>query len=167
MTDVDTAQNRGAGAAAPPGLTPEAIQFAHRMFTAARQGDPVLLEAVGAGLPANLTNDEGNTLLMLAAYSGHAELVKGLVEKGADVNRVNDRGQSPLAGVVFKGYDEIAHILIDNGADPNAGTPTALQTAQMFNKTQLLALMQERSGQSTQQENAAPPAAATEGSAST
>ena len=96
---------------------------------------------------------------MLAAYNGHADLVKGLLEKGADVNRVNDRGQSPLAGVVFKGYDEIARILIENGADPNAGTPTALQTAQMFNKTQLLALMRQQSGQSTGQENVPPPPA--------
>lgn len=146
----------------------------------------MLLQAVGAGLPANMTNDEGkqaalmripalisntsdtagNTLLMLAAYNGQADLVKGLVEKGADVNRVNDRGQSPLAGVVFKGYDEIAHILIENGADPNAGTPTALQTAQMFNKTQLLALMQQHSTQSSRQESV-PLQPATEGSAST
>lgn len=43
----------------PPGLTPEAIQFAHRMFNAARHGDGVLLQAVDAGLPANMTNDEG------------------------------------------------------------------------------------------------------------
>ena len=81
---------------------------------------------------------------MLAAYNGHADLVQGLIDKGADVNRVNDRGQSPLAGVVFKGYDEIARILIDRGADPDLGTPTALQTAQMFNKTQLLAAMSGR-----------------------
>ena len=94
---------------------------------------------------------------MLAAYNGHAELVQGLLEKGADANRVNDRGQSPLAGVVFKGYDEIARILIAHGADPNLGTPTAIQTAQMFNKTQILALMNDNphNGQET-----VPPASA-------
>jgi uncharacterized protein len=83
----------------------------------------------------------GNTLLMLAAYNGHAELTRGLIEKGADINRVNDRGQSPLAGVVFKGYDEIATILAEKGADPRLGTPTAIQTARMFNKTQLLSVL--------------------------
>ena len=41
-------------------LAPEAIQFAHRMFNAARQGDGVLLQAVDAGLPPNMTNDEGS-----------------------------------------------------------------------------------------------------------
>lgn len=39
---------------------------------------------------------------MLAAYHGHAGLVKLLIQHGADPNRLNDRGQSPLAGAVFK-----------------------------------------------------------------
>lgn len=78
---------------------------------------------------------------MLAAYNGHGELVQGLLARGADVNRVNDRGQSPLAGVVFKGFDEIARALVAAGADPDLGTPTARQTAQMFDKKQLLAAM--------------------------
>jgi hypothetical protein len=53
-------QDRGAAPApTAAGLAPEAIQFAHRMFDAARHGDPVLLQAVDAGLPANMTNDEG------------------------------------------------------------------------------------------------------------
>ena len=33
-------------------------------------------------VPANLTNDAGNTLIMLASYAGHASLVKKLLEKG-------------------------------------------------------------------------------------
>lgn len=40
-------------------LTPEMLAFAHRMFNAARYGDSVLLQAVDAGLPVNMTNDEG------------------------------------------------------------------------------------------------------------
>ena len=39
---------------------------------------------------------------MLAAYHGHAPLVKLLIQHGADPNKINDRGQSPLAGAVFK-----------------------------------------------------------------
>ena len=78
---------------------------------------------------------------MLAAYNGHVDLTQGLIDRGADVNRVNDRGQSPLAGVVFKGYDEIARLLASSGADSRLGTPTAIQTARMFNKVQLLQLL--------------------------
>ncbi|KAI0942516.1 hypothetical protein AcW1_003126 [Taiwanofungus camphoratus] len=125
-----------------PGLPQETIEFAHRMFDAARNGDAdVLLQAVDAGLPANLTNDAGNTLLMLAAYSGHAVLTRELISKGADPNRVNDRGQSPLAGAVFKGEDEVVRVLVAGGADPRLGTPTAIQTARMFNKKEVVAML--------------------------
>jgi hypothetical protein len=41
-------------------LPSETIEFAHRMFEAARTGDStLLLSAVDSGLPANLTNDKG------------------------------------------------------------------------------------------------------------
>ena len=78
---------------------------------------------------------------MLAAYNGHAALVEGLAARGADPNRVNDRGQSPLAGAVFKGLDAVVRTLLAHGADPHLGTPSAAQTAQMFKRTELLALM--------------------------
>lgn len=47
---------------------------------------------------------------MLAAYHGHAELVKLLIHHGADSNRLNDRGQSPLAGAVFKKEDTVIDV---------------------------------------------------------
>ena len=41
-------------------LPPETIDFAHRMFDAAREGNTeLLLGAVDAGLPPNLTNQNG------------------------------------------------------------------------------------------------------------
>lgn len=48
--------------------------------------------------------------LMLAAYHGHADLVKLLIQHGADPNRINDRGQSPLAGAVFKKEDRVIEV---------------------------------------------------------
>ena len=65
----------------------------------------------------------GNTLLMLAAYAGHTELTKGLLERGADPNRINDLGQSIVAGAVFKGHNEIVYALMAKNADPRGGTP--------------------------------------------
>ena len=47
---------------------------------------------------------------MLAAYHGHAPLVKLLIQHGADPNCLNDRGQSPLAGAVFKGETEVIEV---------------------------------------------------------
>jgi len=113
------------------------------MFEAARSGDPdkMLLAAVDAGLPANLTNDKGNTLLMLAAYAGHPELTKQLLERGADPNRLNDLGQSIVGGAVFKAHDEVVRILVQHGADPRLGTPSAVQAAHIFKRTDLMELL--------------------------
>ncbi|KAI1378028.1 ankyrin [Hypoxylon crocopeplum] len=117
----------------PASLPPEAIEFAGRMYNAARAGEKEIFEqALPAGLPANMTNEKGDTLLMLAAYHGHSDLVKLLIQHGADPNRVNDRGQSPLAGAIFKGEDAVVEVLLDGGADPDHGSPSALACLAMF-----------------------------------
>ncbi|WP_122817615.1 ankyrin repeat domain-containing protein [Nocardioides pantholopis] len=119
-----------------PHLDQEVIEFAHKMFDLARAGDAEqLLAYVDAGLPVNLTDPQGNTLLMLAAYHGQAAVVAGLAERGADIERTNDRGQTPLAGAVFKGDQDVIDLLVRLGADLDAGHPTARETAAMFGRT--------------------------------
>jgi ankyrin repeat protein len=131
-----------------PGLPPhagpddEAVALAHRLFQAAREGDTGLLRGyLGAGAPAGMTNAAGDSLLMLAAYHGHAETVQLIVKHGGDVNAANDRGQTPLAGAAFKGYTDVARVLLDAGADPDAGSPSARAAAQMFARTEILDLL--------------------------
>lgn len=103
---------------------PEVVELATKIFDLARRGETEALVAyVDAGVPANLTNDRGDSLVMLAAYHGHAEAVRALLERGAEADRINDRGQTPLAGAVFKGEAAVIRALLDGGADPAAGTP--------------------------------------------
>ena len=117
---------------------PELVELAHQMFDLAREGETERLAAyVETGVPVDLTDASGNTLLMLAAYHGHAATVAALTARGANADRVNDRGQSPLAGAVFKGEDDVVRVLLDAGADPDAGTPTARETAAMFGRPDL------------------------------
>ena len=117
---------------------PELVELAHQMFDLARDGETKRLAAyVETGVPVDLTDASGNTLLMLAAYHGHAATVAALTARGANADRVNDRGQSPLAGAVFKGEDDVVRVLLDAGADPDAGTPTARETAAMFGRPDL------------------------------
>lgn len=48
----------------PDPESPEIIAFATRMYDAARQGDvPIFEQALPAGLPPNLTNDKGDSLV--------------------------------------------------------------------------------------------------------
>jgi ankyrin repeat protein len=115
------------------------VELAHQMFDLARDGRTEQLGAyVEAGVPVNLTDASGNTLVMLAAYHGHAATVRMLADHGADVDRLNDRGQSPLAGAVFKGEEEVVAVLLAAGADPDAGTPSARETAAMFGRAGLI-----------------------------
>ena len=69
---------------------------------------------------------------MLAAYHGHANLVRLLLQHNADPNSLNDRGQSPLAGVVFKNERECIEALLAGGADPELGEPSALAACKVF-----------------------------------
>ncbi|WP_067975521.1 ankyrin repeat domain-containing protein [Nocardiopsis trehalosi] len=130
-----------AAPASGPDHDPDVIALATQVFQLARTGDTATLAAyLDAGVPVDLTNDSGDTLVMLAAYHGHPATVSLLCERGADADRRNDRGQTPLAGAVFKGEDEVVSILIAHGADPRAGTPSAWEAAQMFEKDHYLRL---------------------------
>lgn len=74
----------------------DVVELAGKIFDLARQGEAATLAAyLDAGVPANLTNDRGDTLVMLAAYHGHADAVTVLLERGAEADRANDRGQTP------------------------------------------------------------------------
>lgn len=117
------------------GVPDDIAELAGRLFDMARAGDAETLRAyLGAGVPADLRNQSGDSLLMLAAYHGSAPTVAVLLEAGAEVDLANDKGQTPLAGAVFKGFDDVVEVLVHGGADPYTGTPSAHDAAQMFGR---------------------------------
>jgi len=121
-------------------LSPE--QFARIAALAAdlaregRTGE--LAEFLDHGLPVDVCDEQGNSLLMLAGYHGRVETVAMLLDRGADPDLRNGRDQSVLAGALFKGEDDVVRRLVAAGADPDAGTPTARQAAEMFGRGGLL-----------------------------
>ena len=126
-------------------LDEETIAFAHRMFDLARTGGTEeLIGNVTMGLSPNLTNDKGDTLLILASYHNHAGTVAALLGHGADPNRVNDRGQSALSAAVFRQNPETVRLLLAAGADPDGGTPSAVATARFYELPEMDALLQQR-----------------------
>ena len=124
-------------------IDPGVIELAQRVFGLARAGETEEIAAyLDAGVPANLTNEKGDTLLILAAYHDHPGTVAALLARGADHSRANDRGQTALAAAVFKQSTETVGHLLGAGADPDAGGPTARQTAAFFDLPAMTTLLE-------------------------
>ena len=131
-----------AGNGGPEPLTDDELAFLSGMFDLARAGATEdLADAVRSGVPANLTNAGGDTLLILAAYHGHVATVRALLDLGADTERVNDRGQTALGAAVFRQSTEIVESLLAAGADPRAGPRSAIDVATFFELPAMLALL--------------------------
>jgi hypothetical protein len=123
-------------------LDPGVIALAGRVFDLARNGATAdLCDYLAAGVPVNLTNDKGDTLLILAAYHQHPDTVAALLERGADHGRVNDRGQTALAAGVFRQAEAVVRALMAAGADADAGGPSARATAAFFELPAMTALL--------------------------
>jgi ankyrin repeat protein len=123
-------------------LTPEELAFLQSAFDHARDGDvDRLVEMLDAGVPVNLTNSAGDTLLILAAYHLHADLVRALLARSADHARINDRGQTALAAATFRQHREIVLDLLAAGADPELGPKSAVAIASFFDLPDMLALL--------------------------
>ena len=123
------------------GASTGTVQAGH-LFDLARQGETEVLAAyIDAGVPVDLTNSAGDTLLVLAAYYGHGNTVAALLARGADHSRINDKGQTALAAAVFKQSAEAVRHLLAAGADPDLGGQSARATAQFFELTAMTELL--------------------------
>jgi ankyrin repeat protein len=71
------------------------------------------------------------TVLMAAASKGNLEMVKLLIEKGADVEDKDKDGATVLVHATLMGNPEIVRFLIDKGADVNAQTSQGLTALMM------------------------------------
>jgi len=117
---------------------------------AARKGQTATLEPMlRSGMPVNLSDHKGNSLIMLASYHDHPDTVECLTYYQADVDLRNDRGQTPLAGAAFKGHLDCARILVHYGADaeaPQGHGQTPVSFAAMFGRKEMLAFLQSVGG---------------------
>jgi len=127
-----------------PQTPPEAVELAHQMFALARAGETAeLTRYVDEGAPVDLSDADGDTLLMTAARHGHAELVTDLAERGGDVDALDGRGRSPLSEALSRGHDEVVRALVEAGADPDNGSPTAWEAAESCERPDLAALIRD------------------------
>ncbi|MDO5618699.1 ankyrin repeat domain-containing protein [Kocuria sp.] len=125
-----------------PELTPAELELLQSMFDAAREGrTEYLASAVEQGVPVNLTNGKGDTLLNLAAYHEHPQTVAMLLEHGADTERVSDMGFTALICAVFRGNQSITRMLLEAGARQDTGYQHAQDVAREFGRAEVLELL--------------------------
>lgn len=70
----------------------------------------------------NAINDEGNSLLYVAASKNQLGKISFLLNKGANVNFKNERGATPLNVACDRNALDAVQLLIDEGADVNTRT---------------------------------------------
>jgi hypothetical protein len=118
-------------------------------YPASYSWEPIHWAAVHRVLPAvrallkseeeayNRVNTAGLTALHYAVNRGvvyipqNLEIVRMLIEAGADINKLTNNGWTPLRFAATSGHPEITKILIDAGADLNISNPlrNAVQAA--------------------------------------
>jgi len=95
------------------------------IIKAAKSGDLTAVRKALAANPAFIKarDKDGSTPLRCAAWKGHAELVKLLLDSGADINDHNNNGHwgtTPLHAAAHGNQLQVAEILVSRGADLSA-----------------------------------------------
>ncbi len=99
-------------------------------WRAATEGDLVTLQRlVERGTSPDTTDQEGHTLLMLAARGGHVPVASFLLARKASVNARSRYGDTALMTAALKGHVEVARLLLANGAELNPPGWTPLHYA--------------------------------------
>ena len=94
----------------------------------------------------NIKDTNGETPLYLACENSHTELVKLLLEHGADANIKSEYGYTPLYRACDKDNTEVVKLLLEHGADVNSKDNygnTLLYSACKNNNTELAKLLLE------------------------
>jgi uncharacterized protein len=74
-----------------------------------------------SGAEVNGTDRRGFTVLRRAVQTNHVEVVRVLLEAGADVEKPDDEdGLTPLMEAANFNHPDVARVLLEHGADVNA-----------------------------------------------
>lgn len=125
--------------------TPQEEEF----FAAVRRGDLAAVKAhLDQGISPNAKFRYGTTALFPACDRGHLEIVKLLLERGAEVNvRDTFYNATPLTWAASKGHVAIILLLLDKGAQ---GVDNVLNAAVGRDNVELLKALLARGGLSDQ-----------------
>lgn len=112
LTDLPYARN----------MTKEPAAKVRALFEAVHSGaDDAVVGLLRAGVPADVTDEDGQTPLYLAAVSDEVGIVRVLLAAGADPGRPSgpESGDLPLCGASVGGHTEVVRALLAAGAQPD------------------------------------------------
>mmetsp|Transcript_18344 Transcript_18344/g.30744 ORF Transcript_18344/g.30744 Transcript_18344/m.30744 type:complete len:314 (+) Transcript_18344:120-1061(+) len=92
------------------------------VFSYARHGRCEEIDRLfNKGLPVDVRDTFGNTVLIIACQNGNKRVAKGVLRRGANINSRNLKGNTPLHYCYHYGYGEtLGQYLISKGADAEA-----------------------------------------------
>ncbi len=95
---------------------------AGEIHDAAGQGDLATIRTLLSESPdlVQSKDERGGTPLHSSSFGGHLEVVKFLLQKGADIEAVNGRGFTSLQLAAYGGHRDVVQYLLEKGADINA-----------------------------------------------
>ena len=95
------------------------MTFDQYLLYSARVGDlDGIKECIDEDIPVDtLEAETSNTSLHMACANGFDEIVKFLIEKGADINAKNISGNTPLHWACLNGKSSIVDILLEQKVD--------------------------------------------------
>jgi ankyrin repeat protein len=121
---------------------------AAEIHQAAEAGDLAKVRALVEGDPAlvKARDENGRMPLHWAARGGHLDVLRYIVEKGADLNALDNNGVAPLHTLAGSGQTEAARLLIEKGADIDIKNPvkqTPLNLAAEYGQEEMVKLLIE------------------------
>ena len=95
--------------------------YSQEIHNASKQGNIEKLKTILSENPGLLDAEDskGFTPVHSAVVGGKEDVVKFLIDKGADLNIRNKNGLTPVFTAIDRGRNNIAKVLIENGADIN------------------------------------------------
>jgi len=126
------------------------------IHVAAAAGSLSFIRATSHLFNMDSKDENGNTPLMIASYTGMPATVDLLISLGSDIEAVDDGGQTALFNAVFQGNIECAITLMGKGADVNARDndgDTPVFIAFMKKDREMLALFLDNGAELTVEDN--------------
>ncbi len=134
------------------------LAFAEQIHELAQKGDLEGVKTLIEQNPelVNARDKDGRTPLHWACRGVHLEVVKFLVDKGADVNAEDSNKVVPLHSLAIRNSTEAIELLLARGADVDAkdyGANTALHHAAVYNAKYAVALLVKKGADIESREN--------------